>query len=212
MDAIVRPAYVSTYPPRACRWRCRTRALSAAAAQSGRKVGTRVAAITDAGASYTYPQQVRWVIAQDDPQSWRAVAAQINASGVSLVSIQHEFGICGRFERDGEFVDHLAHFLAWIDTPVVTTLHIVLPHPPPHLRAAMRLLHDRSAALVTMGHVARLLLEQEYGLDPARLVTIPHGLPKVRQTRSEKIKQSMSFEGRTILSTIGLLSSGKGIQ
>jgi hypothetical protein len=29
------------------------------------------------------------------------VAQQINASRVSQVNIQHEFGICGRFERDG---------------------------------------------------------------------------------------------------------------
>jgi glycosyltransferase involved in cell wall biosynthesis len=212
MDSTLRTAFVSSYPPRACGIATFTRDLSDAAVQSGRNVGTRIAAINDEGAIYSYPQQVRWAIDQDDPHSWREVAGQINASRVSLVSIQHEFGICGRFARDGRFVDHLAGFLERIEKPVVSTLHTVLPHPHPDLRAAIRLLHDCSVALVTMVNVARLILEQEYDLDSAKLFTIPHGVPRVRQTRPAKIKQSMHFEDRTILSTFGLLSSGKGIQ
>lgn len=212
MDTILRTAYISSYPPRACGIATFTRDLSDAAAGCGRNVSTRVAAINDEGAIYSYPKQVRWSIDQDDPRSWREAAAQINASRVSLVSVQHEFGICGRFARDGSFVDHLAGFLERVEKPVVATLHTVLPHPRPDLRAAVRMLHERSAALVTMVNVARLILEQEYDLDPAKLFTIPHGVPNVRQTRPEKIKQSMHLEGRTILSTFGLLSSGKGIQ
>jgi glycosyltransferase involved in cell wall biosynthesis len=63
-----------------------------------------------------------------------------------------------------------------------------------------------------MVNMARLILEQEYDLDPAKLVTIPHGVPEVRRTHPDRVKQAMQLEGRTILSTFGLLSSGKGIQ
>jgi glycosyltransferase involved in cell wall biosynthesis len=212
MDAQLHTGFVSSYPPRACGIATFTRDLSGAIARSKRDVATHIAAITEEGMRHVYPRAVRWTIAQDDPRSWRAAAEQINRSQVALVSIQHEFGICGRFEGDGRFVDHLAHFLERIDKPVVSTLHTVLPHPHPDLRAAIRLLYDRSAAMVTMVNLARLILEQEYALDPAKLFTIPHGVPQVRLAPPDKMKRSVQCQGRTLLSTFGLLSSGKGIQ
>ncbi|HVC80852.1 MAG TPA: glycosyltransferase family 4 protein [Chloroflexota bacterium] len=205
-------AYLSSFPPRACGIATFTRDLSDAVAASGRNIATRVAAINDEGARYSYPSQVRWTIDQCDPESWKAVAREISASRVSLVSIQHEFGIHGIFERNGAFVDYLKGFLENLDKPVVATLHTVLPHPKPDLREAIRALHDRSAAVITMVNMARLILEDEYGLDPAKLYTIPHGVPAVRWTAPARVKQSMQFENRPILSTFGLLSSGKGIQ
>jgi glycosyltransferase involved in cell wall biosynthesis len=63
-----------------------------------------------------------------------------------------------------------------------------------------------------MVNMARLILEQEYDLDPAKLYTIPHGVPKVSWTPPARIKQSMQLEGRIVLSTFGLISSGKGMQ
>ncbi|MDB5076616.1 MAG: hypothetical protein JWO42_2795 [Chloroflexi bacterium] len=205
-------AYVSSFPPRACGIATFTRDLSEAVVRSGREVVTRIAAINEEGAAYAYPPHVRWTIDQNDPQSWRDTADRINQSRVTLVSVQHEFGIDGYFERDGKYVNHLAGFLDRIDKPVVSTLHTVLPHPRPDLLEAVRVLHDRSDRLVTMVNMARLILEQEYNLDPQKLVTIPHGVPEVRRTKPAHLKASMHLEGRTILSTFGLLSSGKGIQ
>jgi len=205
-------AYVSSYPPRACGIATFTRNLSDSVAGSGRNLGTRIAAINDEGASYDYPTPVRWTIDQCDPDSWKQAAAEINASRAVLVSIQHEFGIFGRFEKDGTFVDLLKGFLERLEKPVVSTLHTVLPHPRPDLRDAIRTLHDRSTAVVTMVNMARLILEQEYDLDPKKLVTIPHGVPSVRWMPPERLKQAMQFDNRTVLSTFGLLSSGKGIQ
>ena len=63
-----------------------------------------------------------------------------------------------------------------------------------------------------MVNMARLILEKEYGLDPSKLYTIPHGVPEVHRTAPDKVKKSLHFEGQTLLSTFGLLSSGKGIE
>jgi glycosyltransferase involved in cell wall biosynthesis len=205
-------AYVSSFPPRACGIATFTRDLSDSVAQSERGIITRIAAINDEGATYVYPPQVRWIIDQYDPRSWEEAAKSINHSKVGLVSLQHEFGIYGRFDRDGRFIDHLPRFLERIEKPVVATLHTVSPHPRPDRRDAIRYIHDRSAAVVTMVNMARLILEQEYGLDPGKLYTIPHGVPKVSWTPPARIKQSMQLDGRTLLSTFGLISSGKGIQ
>ena len=212
MNSTLGIAYVSSYPPRACGIATFTRDLSNAVAQSGSGLVTRIAAINDEGAIYSYPTHVRWSIDQGDRQSWIDVAARINKSRVAMVSIQHEFGLYGSFERDRRFVDHLAGFLERLEKPVVSTLHTVLPHPLPDLRAAIRALHDRSTVVITMINMARLILEQEYDLDPAKLITIPHGVPEVPRTNPDRIKRAMQLDGRTILSTFGLLSSGKGIQ
>jgi polysaccharide biosynthesis protein PslF len=204
--------FVSSFPPRACGIATFTRDLSEAVARSGQDVGARIAAINDEGAAYAYPPQVRWLIDQQSPKSWREAADKINASRTTLVSVQHEFGLYGKFDRNGLFEDYLVHFLDRLDKPVVATLHTVLPHPRPDQKAAIKALHDRSSGVVTMVNMARLILEEEYGLDPRKIFTIPHGVPEVDHTRPSKLKQAMQLEGRTIISTFGLLSSGKGIQ
>jgi glycosyltransferase involved in cell wall biosynthesis len=205
-------AFVGSYPPRACGIATFTRDVSEAVARTGRHISPRIAAITEEGALYRYPRQVRWGIDQQDPTSWRQAAKAINESNVSVVSIQHEFGIFGRFKRDGTFVDHLPHFLDEIRKPVIATLHTVLPSPRADLRDPIRYLHDRSVAVVTMVNMARLILEEEYGLDPKKLYMIPHGVPEIKQVPLERAKRVMHLEGRTVLTTFGLLSSGKGMQ
>lgn len=203
---------VGSYPPRACGIATFTRDLSDALVNSDRGVSPRVAAITDEGALYRYPRLVRWRIDQGDPLSWRESAKALNDSRIGLVSIQHEFGIDGRFTRDGHYVDHLRHFLDQLQKPVVTTLHTVLPSPRPDIRDAVRYLHERSEAMVTMVNMARLILEQEYDLDPSKLHMIPHGVPEIRRIPGERAKRLMQLGGRTVLTTFGLLNSGKGVQ
>jgi glycosyltransferase involved in cell wall biosynthesis len=205
-------AFLGSYPPRACGIATFTRDLSDAVAHTGRRVAPRIAAIDDEGSLYRYPRQVRWRIDQQDPTSWRDAARAINNSNIALVSIQHEFGIDGRFERDGKFVDHLPYFLEELQKPVVTTLHTVLPNPRVDVRNSIRYLHDRSKAVVTMVNMAKLILEEEYGLSPEKLQMIPHGVPEIRRVSTERAKQLMQLGGRTVLATFGLLSSGKGIQ
>jgi len=212
MDTTISIAYVGSYPPRACGIATFTRDLSNAVAQSGRGVDTRIAAINDEGALYGYPAQVRWTIDQGDPRSWIEVARQINQSRVSSVSIQHEFGLYGTFEPSGCFVDSLPDFLDRLEKPVISTLHTVLPSPHPDLRASLRALYDRSTAVVTMSTMGRRILEDDYGLDPAKLMVIPHGVPTVIRAHTDRLKHGMQLEGHTLLSTFGLLSRGKGIE
>ena len=205
-------AYVGSYPPRACGIATFTRGVSDAVARSPRGMVTWIAAIDPAGAPLSYPPQVSWSIDQGDRQSWREAARRINASPVSVVSIQHEFGIFGRFAADGTFSDFLPDFLERLEKPVVSTLHTVLPHPRPDFLKAVQTIYRRSAAMVTMVNMASLILEQDYGLDPVKLHTIPHGVPHIRHSDTSTMKAELGFEGRTVISTFGLLSRGKGIQ
>ena len=205
MEAQLAVAYVSSFPPRACGIATFTRDLSEAVVRSGANIVTRDVALNEEGASHAYLPQVGWTTGQHEPRSWIAVAQQVNRSRVDLVSIRHEFSISGRLTEDGQFHDHLVGFLDTIRKPVVATLHTVLPHPCADLCGAVRTLHDHSRAAVTMLHMAGPILEEEYGLDPTTLRSIPHGMPEMTRGSPEKIKQALGCEDRTILCSIGLL-------
>jgi len=205
-------AYVGSYPPRACGIATFTRDVSKAVARGPHGMVPRIAAIDPAGGPLSYPPEACWTIDQGDRRSWREAARRINASPVSVVSLQHEFGIFGRFGADGSFSDFLPDFLDRLEKPVVSTLHTVLPHPRPDFLKAVQTIYRRSAAVVTMVNMASLILEQDYGLDPVKLHTIPHGVPHIPRSDTGTMKAELGFEGRTVISTFGLLSRGKGIQ
>jgi len=173
---------------------------------------TWVLAIDDTSLPHVYPPPVRGIVDQDNPESWSDSARRLNASPVDVVSIQHEFGIDGRFDPVGGYTNYLAGFLADIRKPVVATLHTVLPRPRPELRAAVQALAAPSTVVVTMVDLAARILEEEYGLDPTTMQTIPHGVPVVTPIPPEQARRTLHLEGRTRLTTFGLLSRGKGIE
>ncbi|MFA7250252.1 MAG: glycosyltransferase family 4 protein [Dehalococcoidia bacterium] len=207
-----RIALVSTCPPRQCG--IATFASDLAGAIEGADPAARVswAAIDDTRdeRARRYGDQVRWRIRQRDARSYAEVAAQINASPVDVVSIQHEFGLYGIWGET--FEDHLAPFLDVLRKPLVTGFHTVLPNPSRSVRDAVRRIGRRSEALIVMAHRARNILELEYGIDPATVHVIPHGAPPVAVAGRERIRARLGLEGRSVISTFGLLDPRKGIE
>jgi len=56
------------------------------------------------------------------------------------------------------------------------------------------------------------ILEKVYGIDPAKIEVIHHGVPyKILEPR-EKLKKKFGLENRTVISTFGLISPGKGLE
>jgi len=184
--------------------------------------GTRcsVAAIDEANVVRPYGPEVRWRIRQGAPESYRTAALAINASNADVVSVQHEFGLYGVWRepgyRDGRWTetgyeDHLREFLDTIRKPVITTLHTVLPDPPPSLRDAMRAIAERSDELVVMVDKAIDVLNDDYGITRAPTV-IPHGMPAIEPHGRVRFKAKLGVEGRTIISTFGLVDPRKGLE
>lgn len=200
-------AYVSTFPPRECGIATFTRDLTRAIHAYNPLARPMVAAINDEAEIYHYGPYVRWQMAQDNPQSYRDVARAINASTVDVVNIQHEFGIFG-----GEWGRSLLGFLEALTKPVVTTLHTVLPDPPPPPVEITRALYARSDATVAMTHVALAILRRDYGLDGDRVRVIPHGVPVASMQDPEEAKARLGLDGRLIVSSFGLINPGKGIE
>lgn len=184
--------------------------------------GTRcsVAAIDEANVVRPYGPEVRWRIRQGDPESYRTAALAINASNADVVNVQHEFGLYGVWRepgyRDGRWTetgyeDHLHEFLDTVRKPVITTLHTVLPDPPPSVRDAVRAIAERSDQLVVMAATAVDILAAEYGVSRAPVV-IPHGMPEIEPHGRVRLKAKLGVEGRTIISTFGLVDPRKGLE
>ena len=179
-----------------------------------RTVIARVAAIDEPQVVRAYDRDVLWRIRQGDPASYRRAAAAINLSKVDVVNVQHEFGLYGTWFDGPEgstYEDHLRPFLEELSKPVVTTLHSVPPAPSATMRAAVRSIAELSEAVVVMASGAIPILAEAYGIDRPPTV-IPHGMPAIDPHGRNRLKTKLGIEGRTVISTFGLVDPRKGLE
>src|SRR3546814_1050973 len=69
-----------------------------------------------------------------------------------------------------------------------------------------------SARLVVMAEKGREMLEQIYAAPADQIAVVPHGIPDLALSDSERAKRALGFGGRSVAMTFGLLSPGKGIE
>ena len=218
-SADLRVAFVSTYPPRACGIGTFTRDLAQGLQALPQPVGVAVAAINGAGEQYDYEPIVRLEMEEGNPQSYVEAALRLNRMRrVDLVSVQHDYGKFGVW-RDQFEEDYLLPMLEALAKPVVVTMHSVAPNPNELMRRTVRGMGERVDAIVVMANLAKVLLQEEYGLGEAALARvrqIPHGVPACAGTRHplslEAAKRALGLSGHRVISTFGLLNEGKGIE
>jgi polysaccharide biosynthesis protein PslF len=167
-----------------------------------------VIAIDEPGADVRrYPPEVVGRIAEDRRPSYTAAAEFVNAYDVELVNIQHEYGLFG-----GERGEWLVDFMRALEKPVVLTLHTVLPEPDESYLRVTRELCENATKVVALSATGQNLLESVYGIDPTRLQVIHHGVPDVPFQDTHAAKASFGIGQRTVISTFGLISRGKGLE
>ena len=201
---------LSTFPPRQCGIATFTADLTNAIDQMfGPSVKSKIVAMNLSEVShFPYSDKVILQISQPSEKDYVNAAEKLNQlKQVRLVNIQHEFGIFG-----GEHGSHLLLFLEKLQKPVVTTLHTVLPAPDERMRNLVQKIMKYSKGIIVMTPYSKRILEKDYGLDPARIQVIPHGIHHVPYKNSEHAKSTIGFSGKLILSTFGLLNPGKGIE
>ncbi|HEX5589245.1 MAG TPA: glycosyltransferase [Candidatus Limnocylindrales bacterium] len=198
--AIVRIAFVSTYPPRRCGIATFTHNLAAA-------TGSReVVALHPAGQTLPYPIEVHHRIRRDEPGDYPHAARSLDAC-VDVVSIQHADGLWG-----GDDGSHLIDFVRALRVPSVATLHAVLPNPTPGQRAVVTELVAHADAAVVLTRAAGALLTSAYGVDAGRIRVIPHGVPDLPLVDPDTVKPALGVAGRTVALSFGLLEPGKGFE
>ena len=205
LSPVPRPLFLASFPPRECGIATFTDDIKdAVEARSGEAAD--VIAVDD-GKAYAYPLCVIGTIERDVPFSYVSAAALINAHPSDVLNIQHEYGLFGG-DRGGMLIELMAR----VAKPIVTTLHTVLPTPDPALRHVTREICNRSDAVIVLAHRGKQLLEDDYGIDPRKVRVVLHGAPDVPLRSSRHFKRRLGLGGKTVISTFGLLSPGKGIE
>lgn len=198
-------AFLSTYPPRGCGLATFTQDLVNELDKVSLLNKPKVIAVSNG--DYQYNDRVIMELRQDNRESYVKTAAAINDSNIELLVIEHEYGIFG-----GESGGYILDLVDNLRIPLVTTLHTVLPNPSPKQREILEALGKKSAKLVTMAKNTKPLLENVYGINPAKIKVIHHGVPyRILESR-EKLKEKHGLRGRTVITTFGLISPGKGLE
>lgn len=160
----------------------------------------------DDGSGVAYSPEIA-TIAAESPDSYRAAAERIAASGAEAIWLQHEFGIFG-----GLAGSHILELVGATDLPLIVTLHTVLERPSADQGAVMRRLIDRADRLIVMASSGVDILKRHYRVPGERIRVIPHGVPDRPLRDPEELKAAAGWQGRKVLMTFGLLAPDKGIR
>ncbi len=201
--------FITSYPPRECGIATYSLDLfKALNTQFRNSFYLRICALETGVSNLRYPEEVKFVVDTQDPRRFQALALQINDDPhIQVVLLQHEFGF---FENEGEDL-----FMAFMDTvkkPVVVVFHTVLPGPDEALKNKVVHIVKAGAAVIVMTFNSAQVLEQDYGIDPDKINVIPHGTHLVPHLDKDLLKEKYGFTNKRILSTFGLLGSGKNIE
>ncbi len=214
----LRLAIVATYPPRPCGIGTFSQDLRSALVAVDPALGVDVVSIVRDHHVVSEPEVVE-VIRQDVLADYVAVPAALDGRGTDVVLIEHEYGIFG-----GEAGSHVLALVRGLTQPFVVTLHTVLSEPTDRQAEVLGELCRRAALVTVFTDTARRMIVGS-GLVPAeRIRVIPHGVPSsllppqgdaigdARAAGQDTAPSVTHVTGRTVLSTFGLISSGKGIE
>lgn len=213
---------VSTYPPRRCGIGTFSRDLATALEHFTAEVGNiRIAAIDNGNGPYRIP--VELTIDQYNPVSWQDTITHIltrskETNYPTVVLLQHEYGLDPDDNgRDGRGTNYVKMAKAFTENDLTTLvyLHTVLDEPDEHQKKVLQELAKFSDGLiVTTENAINILESPTYEIPHAKLKHIDHGIRMQHRTQYDRleIKRRYGLEDRFLITTLGMLSPGKGIQ
>jgi glycosyltransferase involved in cell wall biosynthesis len=200
---------ITSYPPRECGIATYSQdLLKAIHNKFSDTFHLTVCALQSTETKLDYPDEVAFVLNPTDARAFLEMAISINADdSLSMVLIQHEFGL---FEGEGHA--NFIHFLNQLNKPATIVFHTVLPQPSKELLRKVREITSACEAIVVMTNHSAQLLNEGYGILRQRITVIPHGVHLVPNNNRDALKNKYGLTHHKVLSTFGLLSSGKGIE
>ncbi|MCF8256396.1 MAG: glycosyltransferase [Flavobacteriales bacterium] len=198
---------ITSYPPRECGIATYSEDLIKALQHKfGITFSISICALEEGKEKYAYKDRPAYTLDTECSNAFVKLAFQINRNpDVKLVLLQHEFG----FFRNQ--VEAFERFLEALDKPVVTVFHTVLSDPDPKRLANVRHIAEHSSSLIVMTTTSMQTLERDYAVPAQKINVIPHGTHLINHQSKDTLKEKHGLQGRKVLSTFGLLSSGKGI-
>jgi glycosyltransferase involved in cell wall biosynthesis len=200
--------FITSYPPRVCGIATYSQDLIKALNNKfSNSLSVKVCALESGDVNYRYPGEVKFVLKTTSTASYKKLILDINKDRhIKIVLIQHEFGFFNLHEQ--AFLQLLNN----ISKPVVVVFHTVLPDPDKQLRLNIESIAAACESIVVMTLNSAQILIDEYGIPKQKITVIAHGTHLVPHLSKELLKEKYGLKGRRVLTTFGLLSSGKNIE
>jgi len=198
---------ITSYPPRECGIATYSQDLIKAINNKfSNSLSIKVCALESGETNYTYPGEVKYVLKTSIAAEYEILARKINLNNrIKLVLIQHEFGL---FKvQENAFLQ----FLFELSKPVVLVFHTVLPHPDEQLKSKIKNIAAICQSVIVMTNCSADILTNEYEVSRQKITVIAHGTHLVPHLSEQFLKLKYGLSNRMVLTTFGLLSSGKGI-
>jgi glycosyltransferase involved in cell wall biosynthesis len=199
---------ISSYPPRECGIATYSQDLVKTLQESFQQsFHIRVCALESNSEQHEYGRDVDYLLNTDHESDFESMAFRINKSDkIQMVLIQHEFGFFSGKEK------RFQNFLQQISKPILLVFHTVLPGPNSQLKANLIQMAEAVQGILVMTKNSANLLCQDYDIEQSKITVIKHGTHLVPHVSKTTLKLKYGFTGKNILSTFGLLGSGKSIE
>jgi glycosyltransferase involved in cell wall biosynthesis len=199
---------LSSYPPRECGIATYSQDLIRALNNKfNHSFSLRVCALENGEPGFNYPVEVKYTLNTASDSEYTKMARTINNdSQIKMVLIQHEFGFFAQQEQS------FPEFIFELSKPVVIVFHTVLPHPGEALRTKVRNIAAFCKSIIVMTRNSANILMNDYGLPLENISVIPHGTHLVPHLGKNFLKLKYNLQNKKVLTTFGLLSSGKSIE
>ncbi len=200
--------FITSYPPRECGIATYSQDLIKALNNKfGHSFLISVCPLESDNEKHYYADEIKYTLNTDLPDAFAILAKSINENkAIQIVMIQHEFGF---FEKKES---HFNQFISAVTKPIVIVFHTVLPHPSEVLKAQVNQIIGVAESIIVMTNASANILVNDYLIDKKKITVIPHGTHLVSQNDVDLLKNKYHLGGKRILSTFGLLSSGKSIE
>ncbi len=201
--------FMTSYPPRECGIATYSQdLLKALDNKFNDSFSLKVCALEAGHVQHIYPNEVAYILNTEDAAEYIDMAYAINIDHqIKLVMVEHEFGL---FRNTGE--DAFLQFLYRVNKPVIVAFHTVLPQPDEAMKINVQRIVAASASIIVMTKHAAKILKEDYLAAKEKIVVIAHGTHLVPHLDKDFLKEKYGLSGRKVLSTFGLLSSGKSIE
>lgn len=197
---------ITTYPPRECGIATYSQDLIKSLNNKFKKsFDIKICALENG--NHTYGNEVDYVLETEVKESYEELVNEINKDkSIAIVLLQHEFGLFRDNEKD------LLRLLKKVKKSILLAFHTVLPEPNEQIQNYVQKMAKYSTGIIVMTQTSKTILEEHYLIANEKITVIPHGTHLVEHLDKEILKNKYHLNGRKIVSTFGLLSSGKSIE
>ncbi len=206
--ALTEVLFITSYPPRECGIATYSHDLIKSLNNKfSNSLSIKVCAMEADDVNYEYPDEVEFVLKTSIAADYEKMAMKINHDkDIKIVLIQHEFGFF--YTQEQAFLN----FLNEVSKPLMIVFHTVLPNPDEQFKIKVQHIAAACGSIIVMTNTSAEILTNDYGVSQQKIAVIAHGTHLVPGLDKASLKLKHKLKGRKVLTTFGLLSSGKSLE